>query len=207
MAPPEIVAAETGKAFRAFIDAPYVLHRNRPHFVPPLRKERRDLFDKARHPFFRHAEAAFFLARRDGGCVPTLTTHPFQDPDDPQDLAQEVFVRLYRNLDRYDPDRPFEPWFWRLAANVAATYRRQRPAAAAELVDVAEAVSAAREEALPLARALADLSDELRLPVLLHYYLDLPLEEIATAMGLSLSAVKSRLHRARALLRRLLVEE
>lgn len=147
------------------------------------------------------------LVRRYQRRVYALAYHHLRDPDEAQDLAQEVFVRLYRNLDRYDPDRPFEPWFWRLAANVAATYRRQRPAAAAELVDVAEAVSAAREEALPLARALADLSDELRLPVLLHYYLDLPLEEIATAMNLSLSAVKSRLHRARALLRRLLVEE
>ena len=78
MAPLEIVAAETGKAFRAFIDAPYSLHRNRPHFVPPLRKERRDLFDKARHPFFRHADAAFFLARRDGqtvGCIEAVVNH------------------------------------------------------------------------------------------------------------------------------------
>jgi RNA polymerase sigma-70 factor (ECF subfamily) len=72
---------------------------------------------------------------------------------------------------------------------------------------VPAAVDPARDEALPLERALADLSDDLRLPVLLHYYLDLPLDEIALSMGLSLSAVKSRLHRARALLRRQLVEE
>jgi len=90
---------------------------------------------------------------------------------------------------------------------VAATYRRHRPAAALELPDVASAAGAGSEDALPLERALADLSDDLRLPVLLHYYLDQPLDEIALAMGLSLSAVKSRLHRARALLRRLLVEE
>ena len=147
------------------------------------------------------------LVRRYQRRVYGLAYQHLHDPDEAQDLAQEVFVRLYRNLGRYDPERPFEPWFWRLAANVAATYRRHRPATTAELPDVAEASSAAREEALPLARALADLSDELRLPVLLHYYLDLPLEEIAGAMGLSLSAVKSRLHRARALLRRLLVEE
>jgi len=72
---------------------------------------------------------------------------------------------------------------------------------------VRRASVAGREDSLPLERALADLSDDLRLPVLLHYYLDQPLEEIALAMGLSLSAVKSRLHRARAILRRLLVEE
>ena len=139
--------------------------------------------------------------------VYALAYQHLRDSDEAQDLAQEVFVRLYRNLDRYDPGRPFEPWFWRVAGNVAATYRRHRPAAALELPDVAAAVGAVREDVLPLERALADLSEDLRLPVLLHYYLDQPLDEIALAMGLSLSAVKSRLHRARALLRRLLVEE
>ncbi|MGH7306134.1 MAG: GNAT family N-acetyltransferase [Candidatus Rokuibacteriota bacterium] len=60
----EIIPADTGRAFRAFIDVPYRLHRTDPHFVPPLRRERLDLFDRARHPFFLHAESAFFLARR-----------------------------------------------------------------------------------------------------------------------------------------------
>ena len=147
------------------------------------------------------------LVRRYQRRVYALAYQHLRDPDEAQDLAQEVFVRLYRNLHRYDPSRPFQPWFWRLAVNVAATYRRHRPATALELPDVAAAAGPAREEALPLERALADLSDDLRLPVLLHYYLDLPLDEIALSMGLSLSAVKSRLHRARALLRRLLVEE
>ncbi len=147
------------------------------------------------------------LVRRYQRRVYALAYQHLRDTDEAQDLGQEVFVRLYRNLDHYDPDRPFEPWFWRLAGNVAATYRRRRPAAALELPDVAAAGRAGREEALPLERALADLSEDLRLPVLLHYYLDQPLDEIALAMGLSLSAVKSRLHRARALLRRLLVEE
>jgi RNA polymerase sigma-70 factor (ECF subfamily) len=152
-------------------------------------------------------EAFEGLVRRYQRRVYALAYQHLRDPDEAQDLAQEVFVRLYRNLDRYDPTRPFQPWFWRLAANVAATYRRRRPAAAVELRDVAAAVATAREESLPLERALADLSEDLRLPILLHYYLDQPLDEIALAMGLSLSAVKSRLHRARALLRRLLVEE
>src|SRR5215471_2951568 len=146
------------------------------------------------------------LVRRYQRRVYALAYQHLRDPDEAQDLAQEVFVRLYRNLDRYDPARPFEPWFWRLAVNVAASYRRRRRTVA-ELPDVAAAEVPGREETMPLERALADLSEDLRLPVLLHYYLDLPLDEIAGAMGLSLSAVKSRLHRARAILRRLLVEE
>jgi GNAT superfamily N-acetyltransferase len=60
----EIVSADRGMARRAFVGLPYRLHRALPHFVPPLRREHRELFDRARHPFFRHADAAFFLARR-----------------------------------------------------------------------------------------------------------------------------------------------
>lgn len=134
-----------------------------------------------------------------------LAFRHLRDPHEAEDLAQEVFVRLYRNLGRYDPERPFEPWFWRLAANVAASYRSRRRATAFELSETTAAGE--REDTLPLERALADLSDDLRLPVLLHYYLDLPLDAVAASMGLSLSAVKSRLHRARAILRRVLVDE
>lgn len=145
------------------------------------------------------------LVRRYQRRVYGLAYRHLHDPDEAQDLAQEVFVRLYRNLAKYDPERPFEPWFWRLAANVAASYRRRRRASPVELP--ATAPADARQDTLPLERALADLSDDLRLPVLLHYYLDLPLDGVAASMGLSLSAVKSRLHRARAILRRVLVEE
>jgi RNA polymerase sigma-70 factor (ECF subfamily) len=145
------------------------------------------------------------LVRRYQRRVFALAFQHLQDHTEAQDLAQEVFVRLYRGLDRYDPERSFEPWFWRLAANVAASYRRRRPQPAIELPE--EAMAAVREDTLPLEHALADLNPDLRLPILLHYYLDLPLDEIAGALGVSLSAVKSRLFRARAILRRVLVEE
>jgi GNAT superfamily N-acetyltransferase len=78
MPPVEIIPADTASAFRAFIDLQYRLYRNQPHFVPPLRRERLDLFDKSHHPFFRHAEGAFFLARRDGrpvGRIEAIINH------------------------------------------------------------------------------------------------------------------------------------
>src|SRR5256886_7233502 len=106
------------------------------------------------------------LVRRYQRRVFGLAYQHLRDPDEAQDLAQEVFVRLYRNLGHYDPERPFEPWFWRLAGNVAATYRRRRRTAA-ELPDVAAAAVMSRDEVLPLERALADLSEDLRLPGLL----------------------------------------
>jgi GNAT superfamily N-acetyltransferase len=74
----EIVPADSGRALRRFIDVPYRLLGHDPHFVPPLRRERRNLFDQRRHPFFHHAEAAFFLAQRDGrpvGRIEAMVNH------------------------------------------------------------------------------------------------------------------------------------
>lgn len=146
------------------------------------------------------------LVRRYQRRVFGLAYHQLRDAVEAQDLAQEIFVRLYRNFRQFDPGRPFEPWFWRLAGNVAASYGRRRVAVPAELPREA-AAPPAPEDALPLVQALADLDPGLRLPVLLHYYLDLSLEDIAAAMGLTVGAVKSRLHRARRALRCLLVEQ
>src|SRR2546429_2009881 len=92
------------------------------------------------------------LMRRYQRRVYALAYQHLRDPDEAQDLAQEVFVRLYRNLHRFDPERPFEPWFWRLAANMAASYHRRRVARPAELPD--DAAAAAREDMLPLDQAL-----------------------------------------------------
>lgn len=129
-----------------------------------------------------------------------------RDSDEAHDLAQEIFVKLFRNLARYDDTRPFEPWFWKLAANTTINYRRKRvplPAEPAEDAAVAETRSA-HDPAL--VDALAQLDPGYRLPVLLHYYADLPLEQVAVTLNLSVAAVKSRLHRARAQLRNTLAE-
>ena len=127
------------------------------------------------------------------------------DADEAQDLAQEVFVRLYRNLSRFDASRPFEPWFWKLAGNVALNYRRRRVPVPEEALDLAAAPAAEPDRALRA--ALAALDPGYRLPLLLHYYADLPLQEVAAELGLSLPALKSRMHRTRALLRRALEAE
>jgi len=130
-----------------------------------------------------------------------------RDPDEAHDLAQEIFVKLYRNLDRFDVARPFEPWFWKLAANTSINYRRKRvplPAEAGE--DLADDSSALPRHDPALVQALSQLDPSYRLPVLLHYYADLSLEQVAHSLNSSVPAIKSRLHRARAQLRNSLAE-
>ncbi len=128
-----------------------------------------------------------------------------RDLDEAQDVAQEIFIRLHQNLARFDTARAFDPWFWKLAANVCLNYTRKRipephavgPIEPRDETDVADS---------PLQRALGELDPAFRLPLLLHYYADLPVEEIAATLGLSSSGVKSRMYRARAMLRRVLEE-
>lgn len=129
-----------------------------------------------------------------------------RDSDEAHDLAQEIFVKLYRNLARYDAERPFEPWFWRLAANTTINYRRRRVPQPAEPSDETADETRTQTHDPVLVQALAQLDAGYRLPVLLHYYADLSLEQVAQALSLTVPAVKSRLHRARAQLRNTLSE-
>ena len=129
-----------------------------------------------------------------------------RDSDEAHDLAQEIFVKLYRNLGRFDAERPFEPWFWKLAANTTINYRRRRVPVPAEPSDETADQATPQSHDPALVQALAQLDAGYRLPVLLHYYADLSLEQVAQALSLTVPAVKSRLHRARAQLRNSLSE-
>jgi RNA polymerase sigma-70 factor (ECF subfamily) len=134
--------------------------------------------------------------------------HHVRDLDEAHDLTQEIFVKLYRNLARYDPARPFEPWFWKLAANTSINYRRKRiPVPTDQSPDhIAVADNTLPQHDPALSDALTQLDPAYRLPILLHYYADLSLEQVGQSMSLSIPAIKSRLHRARALLRNSLAE-
>jgi RNA polymerase sigma-70 factor, ECF subfamily len=132
-----------------------------------------------------------------------------RDLDEAHDLTQEIFVKLFRNLARYDAERPFEPWFWKLAANTTINYRRKRvPLPTDQSADhgIGGEASPAPAHDPVLVDALAQLDPAYRLPILLHYYADLPLEQVARSLNLTIPATKSRLHRARALLRNSLAE-
>ncbi|SRR6266446_1866713 len=130
-----------------------------------------------------------------------------RDVHEAHDLTQEIFVKLYRNLSRFDSERPFEPWFWKLAANTTINYRRKRvPLPAEQPHETADPDSTLPAHDPALVQALAQLDPAYRMPILLHYYADLSLEQVAITLNLSVPAIKSRLHRARAQLRNHLAE-
>ena len=134
------------------------------------------------------------------------------EPHAAEDLAQEAFVRAYRQLDRFDERRPFGPWLFTLAANLGRDFLRARarrgelanglesvPEPAAAAPDPAAALRK-RERTEALEDALFRLPATLREPVLLHYELDWPVAAVAAHLSIDEGAVKTRLHRARRLL-------
>jgi len=60
----EVAAVDSKKALKQFVELPFSLHRDDPHWVAPLRIAVKELLDRKKHPFYRDAEAEFFLARR-----------------------------------------------------------------------------------------------------------------------------------------------
>jgi GNAT superfamily N-acetyltransferase len=75
----DVVAADR-TALKEFIELPYTLYRNDPHWVPPLRIAVKDLLDRVKHPFYKTAEAEFFLARRNGrplGRIAAVLDHAY----------------------------------------------------------------------------------------------------------------------------------
>jgi GNAT superfamily N-acetyltransferase len=83
----EVRPVSSKRDLRRFIKLPWRLYRNEPHWVPPLIAERKSFLDRDRNPFFRHAEAEYLVAWRDGQPVGRISAHidrnfnRFQDND------------------------------------------------------------------------------------------------------------------------------
>jgi RNA polymerase sigma-70 factor (ECF subfamily) len=136
------------------------------------------------------------------------------EPEAAEDAAQESFLRAYQNLTRYDRQRPFATWLLSIAAHYCIDRLRKRrflmysldaerddDEAPMELPDAGavnpehEAVRHEEQEQLQVALKSLDATD--RAAVVLRYWYDFSEIEIAEALKLTVSAVKSRLHRAR----------
>ncbi|MCL8208175.1 MAG: sigma-70 family RNA polymerase sigma factor [Actinomycetia bacterium] len=131
------------------------------------------------------------------------------DPGLSEDVTQEAFIQAFRRLENVRPGSPFGPWFFAIVAHCARRQGRARRTpwlalpAAESLSDTraADALDAVESEVW---RAVQDLPVDLRVLVALRYVLDLTEAEAAHVLRLPLGTVKSRLHRARRLLRQAL---
>jgi RNA polymerase sigma factor (sigma-70 family) len=145
----------------------------------------------------RHRLAVYRLARSITG-----------NHHDADDAAQETFLRVYRALDSYDPARPFRPWLKRIAYNtslntVRASRNRSQGLVDGDIPEVTDMSPLqpermeARQSAEKVEHAVQILPSELRATLLLRAVDGMSYKDIATAMGVKIGTVMSRLSRAR----------
>jgi RNA polymerase sigma-70 factor, ECF subfamily len=187
-------------------------------------------------PHFRDPDAQLMLRAKagDDAAFTELVTsyqdrlvsvlyHLLHDQETAEDLAQEVFLRVYRAKDRYEATAKFSTWLFRIANNLASNSRRskgRRKEVSLNLRDSGpqgvrpeENLLADKSALMPTRRlaksemqamvraALETLNERQRMAVLLHKFEDMSYADIGEAMEMSPAAVKSLLSRARENLR------
>lgn len=162
------------------------------------------------------------LIDRHGTALYTLCRKLASDPDDADDLFQDTWVKVMKNLERFSPEHRFVTWLFSICVNqyrdryrkrkrwlsrvkaYVSAEEQQRAIEAARSKEPAPDRRALRNEAKAQVRhALARLDDALRIPIILHYFRGLTISEIAVIMRVPDGTVKTRLVRGREKLRTL----
>jgi RNA polymerase sigma-70 factor, ECF subfamily len=126
-----------------------------------------------------------------------------------EDATQEAITRAWRKLGQLRQGMPVRPWFLAIVINQCRNTRRTRWFKTARFAEVFQRPrpDPSNIERVDLARALARLPSQDRQALFLHFYLDLSVDEVALALGISPSAAKGRIYRACHRLRPGLLEE
>lgn len=176
----------------------------------------------------RDGDAAAFteLVLRYQNRLLTVLEHLVGNREQAEDLAQDVFVRVFKARERYEPEAKFSTWLFTIANNVASNALRSRsrrrevgvpegngadstPMALDQLAKAASGFMPTRaldkaEQAEMVRSAVAALSERQRMALLLAKFEGMSYQDIAQTMGLSVQAIKSLLSRARVNLKEIL---
>lgn len=174
----------------------------------PARSDR-ELLDRSR---LRDESAFGQLVERHQDLLINYTTRMLGCRSLAEDVAQETFVRFYRHLDRYRDEGNLKAYLLRIATNLVRSRERRRrrwrlllPAFMGESTDTAPASpqrhALGREAHRALTEAIRDLDLRFRAPLVMREVEGLSYRDISRALGLTEGTVKSRLHRARSLLK------
>src|SRR5205823_13047830 len=138
--------------------------------------------------------------------------------EEANDLAQEAFIRAFRNLASYDRSRSFANWLFKIASNLSIDYHRKRKLRTVSMAVGEEGeegremefpdptpstldVLVEQEDAERTGGLVESLPEHYRIVDLLRHSRDLSYEEISETLDLPVGTVKARLHRARAMLK------
>ena len=159
-----------------------------------------------------NASFAELLARYKN-LVYSVALRMVSDKDEADDLAQEIFIKLYRNLEKYQPEYRFSTWTMKVATNHVIDHRRRKRAETLNIDDVGdmaddshtpEAAYIAKEQTEMLRGIIDDLPEMYKVPIVLYHQQGLSYTEISEITGEPLSKVKNRIFRGRKLLKDLI---
>lgn len=170
------------------------------------------------------AQAFESLVRENQGPLYGLLVRLAGDPDEALDLVQETFLRAFRGMASFRGESAVRTWLHRIAMNVFLNERRGPRRETVDLqtleelspgwwdrwsgrVPDPEQLASSREESQRLGRIIARLPEEYRAVLLLRDREEYRAQEVAEMLDISVSAVKSRLHRARMFVRKELLRE
>ena len=157
--------------------------------------------------FARHQRSIYNLALRF-----------LNDPDDAVDITQDAFIRIYRASQTYTPDAKFTTWLYTIVKNLCFNMLRARKSVEIVSMDNEFMPELSAKEEHPVERiarvqtremvirAVNRLPANMKMAVILSKYHGLSYDEVAAVMGCTVTAVKLRIHRAKAILAKELSE-
>ncbi len=158
------------------------------------------------------AKAFELLVARHQRAVYNLALRFLNDSDEAEDVAQDVFIRIYKAAATYTPDAKFTTWLYTIVRNLCFNVLRSRKQAVIISVDDEALPELPAKNEDPVERitrqqvqekvmhAVSKLPENMRLVVIMSKYHGLSYDEIAGILGCTVNAIKLRVHRAKAIL-------
>ncbi|MBD3179671.1 MAG: sigma-70 family RNA polymerase sigma factor [Candidatus Latescibacteria bacterium] len=155
------------------------------------------------------------LLQKYRGPVFSICLRMVRNRDDAEDLAQDVFIKIFNILDRYNPSFPFSSWLYRITSNLCIDFLRKNKRTVFSMDNPVsgddgdferqfpsgdigpEKEVELKEEMVILENAIQSLPEHYRMIVLLRHQEHLSYDEISETLGIPLGTVKARIHRAR----------
>ncbi len=138
------------------------------------------------------------------------------DKEEVSDISQEVFIRIYKALDRYNPEYKFSTWSVRIATNLCLDIHRKKKVDSMPIeeienfsngVDTPEASYLQKERTERIRKEIQALPEKYRTPIILFHQNGLSYDEMIKVLGEPMTIIKNRLYRARLMLREALMPD
>ena len=153
------------------------------------------------------------LVLRYKNLVYSVVLRMVNNTEDANDLAQEIFIKTYRYLEKYSPEYKFSTWIIKIATNSVIDFRRKKKIDTIDILEMSyelpdkatpESLYIEKERKKGLSGYIDELPDMYKIPIVLYHMESMSYQEISEILGISLSKVKNRIFRGRKILKDLI---